>query len=191
MIPEQCAQGQSSAELLDYWLGELGQERADTVEAHVFDCAECAERLADMTELGAGIRDAVRGSRIHSVITHAVLNKLSRDGLHIRTYTPEAGGVMPCAVWPEDDLIVTQLKGDFTGYDELSLVLEADAVGELNHDPDIPLVSGGHEILTAVSAAQLRQLPSMRLRIIVSGKRGGRDQVVAEYGLEHAGPVSR
>jgi len=191
VIAEPCAEGQSSAELLDYWLGDLQQHSAEVVEAHVFACAECAARLADISELATGIADAVRGSRIHSVITHAVLNTLSRDGLHIRTYTPEAGRVMPCAVWPEDDLIVTQLKGDFTGYDELTLVLEADAFGELNREPDIPLISGGHEILTAVSAAQLRQLPSMRMRIIVSGKRGGREEVVAEYGLEHAGAVGR
>lgn len=191
MSAEQCARGQSSVELLDYWLGDLERDTAEAVEAHVFECAECAERLADIAELASGIAEAVRGSRIHSVITHAVLNKLSRDGLHIRTYTPEAGRVMPCAVWPEDDLIVTQLKGDFTGYDELTLVLDADAHGELNREPDVPLVSGGHEILTAVSAAQLRQLPCMRIRIIVSGRRGGREEVVAEYGLEHAGAVGR
>jgi hypothetical protein len=191
VIAEQCARGQSSAELLDYWLGDVEQEKAEAIEAHVFECAECAARLADMAELATAVADAVRGSRIHSVITHTVLNRLSRDGVHIRTYTPEAGRIMPCAVWPEDDLIVTKLKGDFTGYDRLTLVLTADAVGELNRDPDIPLVSGGHEILTAVSAAQLRQLPSMRLRIIVSGTRGDREQVVAEYGLAHAGAVGR
>jgi hypothetical protein len=184
-------EGQSSAELLDYWVGDLEQESANAVEAHVFECADCAARLADIAMLANGIADAVRGSRLHSVITHAVLNKLSRDGLRIRTYTPEAGRIMPCAVWPEDDLVVTQLKGDFTGYDELTLVLEADQHGELNRETDIPLVSGGHEILTAVSAAQLRQLPCMRLRMIVSGKRGGREEVVAAYGLEHAGAMGR
>ena len=191
MIAEQCARGQSSAGLLDYWLGDLEPGSAEAVEAHLFECAECAQNLADIAALGTAIADAVRGSRIQSVITHGLLNTLSRDGLRIRTYTPEAGRMMPCAVWPEDDLIVTQLKGDFTGYDELTLVLQAEERGELNREADIPLVSGGHEIITALSAAGLRQLPSMRLRIIVSGKRGGRDQVVAEYGLEHAATIGR
>jgi len=29
-----------------------------------------------------------------------------------------------CAIWPEDDLIVSRLGGGFSGYDELTLVLK-------------------------------------------------------------------
>jgi len=34
-------------------------------------------------------------------------------------------------------------------------------------------------------------LPSMRLRLIVSGKRGDTEHVIGEYGLEHGGAMSR
>jgi hypothetical protein len=191
MTGEQCSRGASFGDLLDYWIGDLDQGGAERVEAHLFECVECAQRLAEIATMAAAVADAVRGARVQSVITDAILNTLSRDGLHIRTYVPEPGTFIPCAIWPEDDLIVSRLRGDFSGYDELTLVLKADEGAELSRNVDIPLVSGTREILTATSASHLRRLPSMRLRLIVSGKRGDTEQVIGEYGLEHGGAISR
>jgi len=191
MTGEQCSRGTSFADLLDYWVGDLDRAGAERVEAHVFECAECADRLADIATIAAAVAEAVRGARVQSVITDAVLNKLSRDGLRIRMYTHQPGRLTPCAVWPEDDLIVSRLRGDFSGYDEVTLVLKTDEGPEVSRNTDIPLISGTHEILTATSAAHLRQLPSIRLKLIVSGKRGDTEQVIAEYGLEHGGAMSR
>jgi len=69
--------------------------------------------------------------------------------------------------------------------------LKADEGPELSRNVDIPLLSGKREILTATSASHLRRLPSMRLRLIVSGKRGDTEHVIGEYGLEHGGAMSR
>jgi hypothetical protein len=109
----------------------------------------------------------------------------------MRTFAPEPGSFIPCAIWPEDDLIVTRLKGDFNGYEQLTLVLKAIDGPELSRDEDIPLTAGVHEIITVISAAQLRQLPSMRLQMLVSGTRNGIEQTIGEYGLEHAGAMNR
>ena len=191
MTDERCARGVSLVDLLDYWVGDLDQARADQVEAHVFECAECANRLADVAAIASAVGEAIRGARIQTVITDSVLNRLSREGLRIRTFAPLPGSFIPCAVWPEDDLVVSRLRGDFSGYDELTLVLKADDGSELSRSTDIPLISGAHEILSATSAAQLRQLPSMRLRLVVSGRRGDTERVIGEYGLEHGGAMSR
>ena len=191
MTADQCARGASCADLTDYWIGDLDQHDAERVEAHVFECAECANRLADIASMAAAVAEAVRGARVQSVISDAVLNKLSRDGVRVRTYAPEPGRFIPCAIWPDDDLIVSRLRGDFSGYDELTLVLKGDEGPELSRNVDIPLISGTREILTATSASRLRRLPSMRLRLIVSGKRGDTEQVIGEYGLEHGGAMSR
>ena len=191
MTSEQCSRGASFDDLLDYWIGDLDQASAERVEAHIFECTECANRLAHIATTAAAVADAVRGARVQGIVTDAVLNKLSRDGVRIRTYAPEPGTFMPCAVWPEDDLVVSRLKGDFSGYDELTLVLKADEGPELSRNVDIPLISGTREIVTATSASHLRRLPSMRLRLIVSGKRGETEHVIGEYGLEHGGAMSR
>jgi hypothetical protein len=191
MTAEQCSRGASFGDLLDYWVGELDDADAARVEEHLFECAECACRLAEIATIAAGVADAVRGARIQTVITDALVNKLSRDGVRMRTYAPEVGKFIPCAIWPEDQLIVTRLKGDFGGYEDLTLVLKAEEGPELARVSDVPLVSGPREILTAMPAAQLRQLPAMRLRIILSGTREGREQSIGEYGLEHGGAMSR
>jgi hypothetical protein len=172
-------------------VGDLNERIAERVEMHLFECAECAAHLADIATLAAAVADAVRGARVQSIVTDAVLNKMSRDGVRIRTFALETATFTPCAIWPEDDLIVSRLRGDFSGYDELTLVLQPDEGPELSRNVDIPLVSGTHEILTATSASHLRRLPSMRLRLIVSGKRGETEQVIGEYGLEHGGAMSR
>jgi hypothetical protein len=191
MTGELCAHGASFVDLLEYWVGDLDDTTADRVEAHVFECAECASHLAEVAAIASAVAEAIRGGRIQTVVTDAILNRLSRDGLRVRTYTPLPGTFIPCAVWADDDLVVSRLRGDFSGYDELTLVLKSDEGGELSRNTDIPLISGTHEILSATSAARLRQLPSMRLRLIVSGRRGDIEYVIGEYGLEHGGAMNR
>jgi hypothetical protein len=179
------------ADLLEYWVGDLDESATDRVETHLFECTECAAHLAHIATMAAAVADAVRGGRVQSIVTDAVLNKLSREGVRIRMFAPEPGTFTPCAIWPEDDLIVSRLRGDFSGYGELTLVLKPDDGPELSRNVDIPLISGTHEIMIATSASHLRRLPSMRLRLIVSGKRGATEQVIGEYGLEHGGAMSR
>ena len=191
MTREQCSRGAPFADLIDYWVGDLDGAGAERVEAHLFECAECAEHLAQVATLAAAVSDTARGARIHSIVTDGILNKFARDGLRMRTFAPESGEFIPCAIWPDDDLIVTRLKGDFTGYEQLTVVLKAIEGPELSRDEDIPLTAGAREIITVASAAQLRKLPAIRLQILVSGMRNGVEQMIGEYGLEHGGTMNR
>ena len=191
MTADQCARGASFADLIDYWVGDLDQMSAERVEAHLFECSECANRLAEVATLAAAVGETARGARIHSIVTESILNKFARDGMRMRTFAPEPGRFIPCAIWPEDDLIVTRLRGDFTGYEQVTLVLKANEGPELSRDEDVPLTAGAREIITVVSAAQLRKLPSMRLQILVSGTRDGIEHMIGEYGLEHGGAMNR
>jgi putative zinc finger protein len=191
MTSGQCSRGASFADLIDYWVGDLNEADAERVEAHVFECRECADRLGDVQKLAAAIGETVRGARIHSIVTDGILNKFARDGLRMRTFAAEAGKFIPCAIWPEDDLIVSRLKGDFTGYDQLTVVLKVSEGPELSRDEDIPMAAGAREIITVASAAQLRKLPAIRLQILVSGTRNGVEQMIGDYGLEHGGTMNR
>ena len=137
MTGERCSRGALLNEPLDYWLGDVDHERAEEFEAHVFECAECAQLMGDIATMAAAVAEAMRGARVQSIVTDAVLNKLSRDGVRIRMYAPQPGTFIPCAVWPEDDLVVSRLKGDFSGYDELTLVLRPDEGPELSRNVDI------------------------------------------------------
>jgi hypothetical protein len=132
----------------------------------------------------------VRTGRFHSVLTESLLNRLSRDGMRIRTYTLEPGTIVPCAVWADDELIVSRLRADFTGLDEVTVALQLENGEELSRVPGIPIAPGQTELLDAVSADRLRHLPPTRLRLVLTATRAGKEQVIGEYGLEHAGNMA-
>jgi hypothetical protein len=172
-------------DLVDYWTGELVEAEAFHVEEHVFTCDACADRLAEIAACGQGIAAAMRESRVQVVITESVLNALQRAGVRIRSYTLVPGQTVPCAVWPDDQLVVGRLRGDFTGFERVSLAVAMNDQ-ELARAHDVPVPGGPGEILDAIPAARLRQLPSCQLRLTLSGTRGGREEVIGRYGLEHS-----
>ena len=172
-------------DLVDYWTADLAAAEAAYVEEHLFACSACADRLADIVALGEGVAAAIRGSRVQVVITESVLNALQRAGVRIRSYTLVPGQTVPCAVWPADQLVVGRLRGDFTGFERVSLAFAMNDQ-EMARSHDVPVPSGPGEILDAIPAARLRQLPSCQLRLTLSGTRGGREEVIGTYGLEHS-----
>jgi Putative zinc-finger len=172
-------------DLVDYWTGELAEAEAARVEEHVFACGSCADRLADIAACGKGIAAAVRGSRVQVVITESVLNALQRAGVRIRSYTLAPGQTVPCAVWPDDQLVVGRLRGDFTGFERVTLAVAMNDQ-EMARAHDVPVPGGPGEILDAIPAERLRQLPSCQLRLTLSGTRGGREEVIGTYSLEHS-----
>ena len=190
-MSERCERGVSFADLVDYWTGDLTGTDAERVEAHLFECAECAQYLDQVVAIGGAIGAGMRGAQFQSIITDSVLNSLSRDGLRIRTYAPDPGKTIPCAVWSDDDLVVTRLRADFTGFEQVELLLARADGMELSRIKDIPVGPATREILDAVPAARLRALPACRVRLVLSGVREGKQQVIAEYGLEHAGSEIR
>lgn len=184
---DHCARGVDFADVVDYWTGDLTGNEAEQVEAHLFECAECARYLEEVVAIGRAIGAGMRGAHFQSIVTDSVLNSLSRDGLRIRTYTPDPGKTIPCAVWADDDLIVTRLRADFTGFEQVELLLARGDGVELSRIKDIPVGAATREIVDAVPAVRLRALPACRLRLVLSGVREGKQQVIAEYGLEHVG----
>ena len=81
----QCDQGRAFADLVDYWTGDLTAEDADRIEAHLFECAECANYLEDVLGIGRAIHLGMRGGQVQTIVTESMLNALSRDGLRMRT----------------------------------------------------------------------------------------------------------
>jgi hypothetical protein len=62
---------------------------------------------------------------------------------------------------------------------------------EIGRLADIPVRPGQLEILNAFSASHLRALPATRVDVAVTAVRGGHEQPIAEYTLEHAGAFDR
>ena len=177
--------------VVDYWAGDLTQAEADRIEDHVFTCADCARELAAAETLAAGIAAVVREGRVNTVVTDGMLNRLAADGVRIRMYTLEGAGVVPCAVWADDDLVVSRLRADLEGVDAVTIVTRQTSGEEISRLADVPIRPGQHEILNAFSAAHLRRLPATRVQVSVTAQRGGVERTLAEYTLEHGGAFDR
>jgi hypothetical protein len=181
----------SATDVSDYWTPDIASDSVERIEAHVFACADCARRLDAARGLIDGIRDAVRRGRFQAVITDAVLNQLARDGTRMRMFTLDPGTIVPCAVWAGDQVIVSRLRGDFTGLERVSLVMEVGG-DEVDRVTDVPVAPEARELIQAFSADHLRQLPRIEVRLKLFGARGtANDALVAEYILEHGGTLEQ
>ena len=187
--PENCL---TTGELADYWTPDVAEADLDRVESHVFACAACAARLADAERLRRRIGDIVRAGAFHAVITDAVLNTLSRDGVRIRTYTVEPGESIQCAVWAEDEIMVTRLRGDFSGVSSVSAVMRLENGVELDRAVDVPIRDGSTELLLAMSADQIRRAPDAPIHLVVTrGSNSIGGEALAEYVFDHRGSHHR
>jgi hypothetical protein len=191
MTDTRCPAPIGLARVVDYWAGELTRAEEGRIEAHVFTCAECAGELAAAEALARGIVEVARQGRLHSVVSDTILNRLAADGVRIRTYTLEGPGIVPCAVWADDDLVVARIRADFAGVDSVTVVTRLASGDEISRLPDVAVRPGQSEILNAFSAAYLRGLPPTRVRVAVTAQGGSGERTIAEYTLDHAGAFDR
>lgn len=191
MTASRCPAPIGFADVVDYWTGDLTPAEEGRIEEHVFACDECARELSAAEALGRGIAAVTREGRLHSVVTDGILNRLAADGMRIRTYTLEGHGIVQCAVWADDDLVVARIRGDFAEVDSVTIVTRQASGQEISRISDIAVRPGQREILNAFSASHLRKLPPTRVQVSVTAQVGGGERTIAEYTLEHGGAFDR
>jgi hypothetical protein len=171
--------------LLDYWVGDpVEDEEIARVEDHLFACGDCSARLQQLAALGAGVATLARQGRIQGIVSRAVLNRLQRDGVHVRIFSLLPGETVPCAVFPGDDLIVTLMRADFSGVGAVTLSVTGPGGEPLNRYDDVPVVAPLGEVLWATPAALVHQMPSMRLELTLTSA-GDTPMPLGQYVLEH------
>jgi hypothetical protein len=137
--------------------------------------------------MAAAVTSLARQGRVTGIISRATLNQLQRDGVRVRLYSLFPGDVVPCAVFPDDDLIVTALRGDFAGVDAVTLaVTGAPTLKGIVLD-DVPVSAAEGELLWATPGSLIRQLPAARVTLTVTAGREDRRQI-GEYVLDHTVP---
>jgi hypothetical protein len=191
MTGTRCPAPIGFADIVDYWAGDLSRADADRIEEHVFTCSDCAREFAEGKALTRGVAAVAREGRFHSVVTDAILNRLAADGVRIRMYTLEGGGIVPCSVWADDDLVVARIRADFSGVDSVTIVTRRASGEEISRVSDIAVRPGQREILNAISASHLRKLPPTRVGVTITAQIGSGERTISEYALEHAGAFDR
>lgn len=170
--------------MVDYWSGGLPPQQSEAIEEHVFNCAACATRLEAVASMAASITSLARKGRVSGIISRATLNQLQRDGVRVRVYSLSPGDVVPCAVFPDDDLVVTSLRGDFAGVDAVSLSVTGSTPMSGVVLEDVPVSAAEGELLWATPGSVIRQMPTARVTLTVTaGRANGRR--ISEYVLDH------
>lgn len=180
----------SLADLGDYAAGDLAAAEAAALEEHLFACDACAARAAAFDATVCGIVAAVRSGEVDGFVTDAILNRLSRDGVRVRSFTLSPGAVVPCAVWDGDELMALRLLGDFGEATEVTLVQRQAGI-EISRI-SAPLGPGARgEVIVATPASLARQLPVVELDLVLTARTGDHERPVGEYRLVHGGSLQR
>jgi anti-sigma factor RsiW len=178
------------ADLTDYAAGELSGNDAAVMEDHLFSCAECAARAAEFEALVRAIPPAVRSAEVAGFVTDAVLNRLAREGVRLRTFALSPGAVVPCAVWDDDELMVLRLRADYRGASELTVSQRVGGTEVSRTTGQVPATAQG-EIIYAQPAAWVRQLPIVDVEVLLTTHEGGEDRPIGSYTLAHGGSLHR
>jgi hypothetical protein len=136
------------------------------------------------------IRPAVRSAQVGGFVTDAVLNRLAREGVRVRTYALSPGAIVPCAVWDDDELMVLRLRGDFGDATEFTLSQRV-AGSEVNRATGQFAASSHRELLYAVPAASIRELPVVEVEVLLTAHEAGEERLIGSYTLVHAGVLHR
>jgi len=178
------------ADLTDYAAGELPEAEVAALEEHLFSCADCGARAAEFDTLVRAIRPAVRNAEVGGFVTDAVLNRLAREGVRVRSYALSPGAVVPCAVWEHDELMALRLRGEFGGASEFTLSQRI-AGTEVSRATG-QVAAGLHgEIIFTLPAAWVRQLPVVEVEVFLTAHEAGEERPIGSYTLVHQGSLHR
>ena len=182
----------SIGELSDYWTADATPDQVERIEAHVFACTACTELLAAADELRRSIGDLARNGGLQAFVTDSLLNQLASDGVRVRSFAMDPGGSVQCAVWDDDDVLVTRLRADFRGVTAVDAVLRLDTGEEWGRTSDVPVPAGSHELIMALPAEFVRRAPEAPIRLTLRSSAALPDEApLAEYTFNHRGAHTR
>lgn len=178
------------ADLTDYAAGELPDAEAASIEEHLFSCPDCSARATAFDALVQAIPSAVRSAEVGGFVTDAVLNRLAREGVRVRTYVLSPDTVVPCAVWADDELMALRLRADFGDAREFTMSQRIAGTEVVRTTGEVAASPHG-EIIYAIPASWVRQLPVAEVEVQLATLDGGEERPLARYTLFHEGQLQR
>ncbi len=178
------------ADLTDYAAGDLPAAETAAIEEHLFSCADCAARAEEFDALVRAIRPAVRSAEVGGFVTDAVLNRLAREGVRVRTFALSPGAIVPCAVWDDDQVMALRLRGDFGGAGEFTMSQRI-AGNEVVHATGHVSAGPHGELIYLIPAAWVRQLPVTEVEVLLTSHDEGGERTIGSYTLVHGGFLHR
>jgi hypothetical protein len=175
-----------TADLLSYWLDELDEARAQTIEEHLFHCDACGARLRELIQLGGAMRKALLAGNFGIVVTPSFVHRLQSAGVRIREYHLAPGGSVNCTVAPEDDLVISHLRASLSDVRQIDLVIDEGPGGTEHRCRHIAFDAATGEVTVIPPVALLRTLGHDRQRMRLMAVQGASERLLGEYTFNHS-----
>jgi hypothetical protein len=181
-----CSTPVDVAILGDYWLAALPEPEEQAVEAHLFACDECGDRLREVISLFHGIRDLAREGSMVMVVSDAFLKRVADEGMRVREYAVPAGGSVDCTVTAEDDFLIGRLNADLSAAKQVDLCFCDEHGMERARLADIPFnpASGNVAFQQSITYAKAAASETMLARLITFDQ-SGTERLLGEYAFHH------
>jgi hypothetical protein len=181
-----CSRKIDVAVLADYWLAALPPSEEESVEAHLFGCAECSARLAEVIALAEGIRALAREANLLMTLSEEFVKRSAESGLRVRQYAPSAGGSVQCTVSVDDDMLIGRLAADLAGQKQIDLALCSEEGIEYARLADIPFQPRPSEILFQQPIQFAKGAPSQTMIARLLGRdESDAERLIGEYTFIH------
>jgi hypothetical protein len=184
--PAKCRAPVDPAVFADYWLALLPASEEEAVEAHLFECDACGNRLRDIIEIAEALRALARSGALRVVLPENFIRHARETGRRVRQYDFEPGQTVPCTISADDDLLAARLAADLSGTERVDLSFR-DAQGvERERMNDIPVRTDAGHIIFQESATFAKGAPSssMVARLLAIGTNG-EERLLGEYFFQH------
>jgi hypothetical protein len=121
------------------------------------------------------------------VVTKAMIDRMTADGLRIRHYRASPGDVVPCTVAPDDDVVATYLEAPVEGVQRVDLVL-SDATGALlSRTDDVPVDAATGEVVYVMAGNFVHTMPASAnpLHVELWAHDADKPRRLARYTFQH------
>ncbi|MGE0042920.1 MAG: anti-sigma factor [Vicinamibacterales bacterium] len=189
MTPAACATPLPAEDLVDYMLGELGQEREQEVEAHLMACGRCSAELESLVRLGARVAALVGAGGTQAAVSGAMVDRAEAQGAVVRQYRLAPGETVACTAGPDDTYVAIRLGVPVDGVAALAIdVAFEDLDGgarQVHRTEDVPVDGLSREVVLLFPGDVVRAYPRSRWTMAAEGRRGDEDVRLGPYTLEH------
>jgi len=185
MTPDNHADHPTS-DLLAYWLGDLDEASADSVEEHLFRCDTCGARLRELIQVGGAVRKALLKGEFGTVVTPSFARRLQAAGVRIREYHLEPGGSVNCTITPEDDLVISHLRVAIDDARQIDLIFDLGDGSPEHRSRHVPFNASSGEVTVIPPVARVRTFGAARQRMRLMAVDKSSERLLGEYTFNHS-----
>jgi anti-sigma factor RsiW len=184
--PATCHAPVDPVVLTDYWLAVLPVSEEAEVEAHLFECDVCGDRLLGIIEIAEAVRALARSGALRVVLSENFVRHAGETGRRVRQYDFEPGQTVACTISADDDLLVARLAADLSAAKRVDLSFLDPRGVERERMNDIPVRPDARHVIFQESATFAKAAPSssMVARLLAIGT-DGEERLLGEYFFQH------